>query len=101
MKKLLILITLLTGIGSVAQAGVDKQYQTWISDIVEDAMKTRTYWASDLSFWVENPGFSKFELESFGHQICGGTAHKTGFYVITFWHSLNNGGEIAKVKCSS
>ena len=62
-----------------------------------------SYWGQDISLWIENPGYSYAELESFGYKFCDATksAGMTKSYTITFWQSLRNGpnGQILKVRC--
>ena len=62
-----------------------------------------SYWSQDSSLWIENKGWSKAALESFGYQLCdGGRDEGVPFkYIITFWQSLSNGpnGQIVKVNC--
>lgn len=61
------------------------------------------YWGQDTSLWIENPGYSKAELERFGYRFCDATknAGMNQSYIITFWQSLRNGpsGQILKVNC--
>ena len=61
------------------------------------------YWGQDTSLWIENPGYSKAELERFGYRFCDVTknAGMNQSYIITFWQSLRNGpsGQILKVNC--
>ncbi len=61
------------------------------------------YWSQGSSLWIENPGYSKLELEKVGYNLCD-TTKNSGYresYIITFWQSLKNGpnGQIVKVKC--
>ena len=50
-------------------------------------------------FWIENPGFTKYELEGIGHTLCSESKKAgIGFYIITFWHQFGS-GKITKVAC--
>ena len=60
------------------------------------------YWGQDSSLWIENSGYSKSELETFGYKLCDTTKnYYNESYIITFWQSLKNGpnGQILKVNC--
>lgn len=60
------------------------------------------YWGQDSSLWIENSGYSKSELETFGYKFCDITKnYYNESYIITFWQSLKNGpkGQILKVNC--
>ncbi len=60
------------------------------------------YWGQNSSLWIENPGYSRAELETFGYKLCGTTKdYYNESYIITFWQSLKNGpkGQILKVNC--
>ena len=80
----------------------NKQYR---SQIVASLAKQdyEAYWGQDSSLWIENPGFSAAELETFGYKLCDITKNfgMKQSYIITFWQSLRNGpkGQILKVKC--
>jgi len=70
-----------------------------------DKQGFNAYWSQDISLWIENPGLSQYELESFGYKLCDitkGWGYKKN-YTITFWQSLRNGpsGQITKVRCYS
>ena len=88
---------LLFGASNMANAVSDTN-KIKVKMVLEEA-GLESMWSTDISLWVKNPGFDKYTLESFGHQICAGTKHQTGFYVITFWHQFGQ-GQITKVKCS-
>mgnify|MGYP001168921429 FL=1 len=88
---------LLIGANNMAHA-VDETNKTKVKMVLDQA-GLESMWSTDISLWVKNPGYDKYTLESFGHQICAGTRHATGFYVITFWHQFGS-GQITKVKCS-
>ena len=95
----IILSTLmLSGLSNVAQAKVQAHHQTAISNIVAGA-GMNSMWAQDISFWIENPGFTKYELEGIGHTLCSESKKAgIGFYIITFWHQFGS-GKITKVAC--
>ena len=60
------------------------------------------YWGQSSSLWIENPGYSRAELETFGYKLCDTTKnYYNESYIITFWQSLKNGprGQILKVNC--
>ena len=89
---------LLMGASKMANAGVTSTNQAKVTAVLS-SVGLQSTWAQDISLWIKNPGYSKYELESLGHQICASTKHETGFYVITFWHQFGS-GQITKVKCS-
>ena len=100
MKKLLTAIALLTAVATTSANAVSKQDQATLSSILSES-GLQNMWSQDVSLWIKNPGYDKYTLESFGHQICASTRGKgLGFFVITFWHQLGS-GQITKVKCSS
>jgi len=99
-KKTLIALTITLGllITATAQAKVQPHHQTAISNIVAGA-GMKSMWAQDISFWIENPGFTKYELEGIGHTLCSESAKAgIGFYVVTFWHQFGR-GKITSVSC--
>jgi hypothetical protein len=99
MKKLLTALVMATMIAGQAQA-VEPVNKNKITAILDGAGLQST-WSTDISLWIKNPGYDKYTLEGFGHQLCAGTQGKgVGFYVITFWHQFGS-GQITKVKCSS
>lgn len=98
MKKLLTAIALLTAVITTSANAVSPANQAKVTNVLNQA-GLESMWSQDISLWIKNPGYDKYTLESFGHQICAGTKHATGFYVITFWHQFGQ-GQITKVKCS-
>ena len=98
MKKLLTAIALLTAVITTSANAVNPTNQAKVTAVLS-SVGLQSTWAQDISLWVKNPGYSKYELETIGHQICASTKHATGFYVITFWHQFGQ-GQITKVKCS-
>ena len=81
---------------------INDQYR---SQIITSLTKQniQAYWGQDTSLWIENPDYSKSDLERFGYKLCDATK-KGGIklsYIITFWQSLRNGpkGQIIKVNC--
>jgi hypothetical protein len=83
---------------NTAKAEVQAHHQTAISNIVAGA-GMNSMWAQDISFWIENPGFTKYELEGIGHTLCSESKKAgIGFYIITFWHQFGS-GKITKVAC--
>jgi outer membrane lipoprotein-sorting protein len=100
-KKTLIALTIILGVmitSAQAQAGVNKGDQVKITNIMS-SLGLQTHWPQDISLWVKASGYSKFEMEAIGNQICASTRHAVGFYVITFWHQFGH-GKITKVNCS-
>ena len=98
MKKLLTALVMATMIAGQAQA-VEPVNKNKITAILDGAGLQST-WSTDISLWIKNPGYDKYTLEGFGHQLCAGTYGKgVGFYVIAFWHQFGS-GQITKVKCS-
>ena len=102
-KKTLITLTIIRGLlitSAQAQArGVSKGDQVKITNIMS-SLGLQTHWPQDISLWVKASGYSKFEMEAIGNQICASTRHAVGSYVITFWHQFGH-GQITKVKCFS
>ena len=86
---------------TTATAEVTTSDAQTISNLMNRAGLEHT-WSGANSLWIKKPvGFnSKLELESVGHTICDAT-QGAGFYVITFWHSLNGHGKLARIKCRS
>ena len=98
MKKYLILLILSIGFVSVANGSVSNANQIRIINMFEQ-VGMESMWPQDISLWVKNPGYTKFELESIGHLMCEGARNSgIGFFNITFWHSFGR-GEITKVSC--
>ena len=101
MKKTIIATIILTtlmlsSISNIAKASVTTDNQFYIKAVINDA-GMQAMWAQDISLWIENPGFTKYELTGLGHQICASTKG-VGFYVITFWHAFGS-GKITSVSC--
>ena len=90
-------LAMLFSISNIAKASVSTDNQFYIKAVINDA-GMQAMWAQDISLWIENPGFTKYELTGIGHQICAST-RGVGFYVITFWHSFGH-GKITKVSCN-
>jgi hypothetical protein len=98
MKKIIIIMTILVGLTGIARADVDSSGQMQIKSVL-NGLNIKSVWAQNISLWVENPGWSKYEAEYVGNQICSSTGH-LGSYTITFWHSINGPrGKVAKVHC--
>ena len=87
---------MLFSISNIAKASVSTDNQFKIKNIINQ-VGMQAMWAQDISLWIENPGFTKYELTGIGNQICAST-RGVGFYVITFWHSFGR-DQITKVKC--
>ena len=88
---------LLMGASKMANAGVSATNQAKVTSVLTQ-VGLQSMWAQDISLWVKGSGYSKYELDAIGHQICASTRQHTGFYVITFWHQFGS-GQITKVKC--
>ena len=74
MKKTIITTIILTtlmlsAISNIAKASVTTDNQFYIKAVINDA-GMQAMWAQDISLWIENPGFTKYELTGLGHQIC-------------------------------
>ena len=89
---------LLLGASKMANAGVTSTNQAKVTAVLS-SVGLQSTWAQDISLWIKNPGYSKYELESLGHQICASTRYAVGSYIITFWHQFGS-GKITKVNCS-
>ena len=81
---------------------INDQYKSQIiASLTEQSFQA--YWGQGTSLWIENPGYSKSELERFGYKLCDSTKDSgmKQSYIITFWQSLRNGprGQILKVDC--
>jgi hypothetical protein len=89
-------------IEATPKVDVNDQYRSIVIESLKQ-QNIQSYWGQDTSLWIENPGWSKSELERFGYRHCDATK-SSGMkqsYIITFWQSLTNGpkGQIIKVKC--
>ena len=81
---------------------INKQYREQILATLTK-QDFEAYWSQDSSLWIENPGYSSAQMETFGYKLCDitkGNGMKQS-YIITFWQSLRNGpnGQILKVNC--
>ena len=101
MKKTLLTLAATIAITITTSAyAVEPVNKNKITSILDGAGLQST-WSTDISLWIKNPGYDKYTLEGFGHQLCAGTTGKgIGFYVITFWHQFGS-GKITKVTCYS
>ena len=81
---------------------INDQYRSQITTSLAK-QNFNSYWGQDSSLWIENPGNSKSDLETFGYKLCDLTKNSgiNFSYTITFWQSLSNGprGQILKVRC--
>jgi hypothetical protein len=99
MKKIIITLTAILMLSGVAQA-VSKDDQAKLSGVLS-SIGLKSMWSQDISLWIKGSGYTKYELEGIGHQICASTGGKgLGFYVVTFWHQFGQ-GKITSVGCSS
>ena len=89
---------LLIGASNMANARVTAENQAKVSSILTQ-VGLQSMWSQDISLWIKGSGYSKYELESLGHQVCASTRHAVGSYIITFWHQFGS-GKITKVNCS-
>ena len=86
---------------STPSEDLNAAYRTQIITSLGNA-NVDAYWGQSSSLWIENPGYSRAELETFGYKICDTTKdYYKESYIITFWQSLKNGpsGQILKVNC--
>ena len=69
----------------LSSADVSKKGQTLFSDLLMQ-QGLQTYWATDKSLWIQNPGgMTKMDLEGIGNSLCG---YNQGFFVVTFWQNI-------------
>ena len=98
MKKYLIILIIAIGFSGIANASVSNSNQIKFKRMLEQ-VGMESMWTQDISLWVKNPGYTKYELEGIGNAFCeGARSSGSGFFNITFWHSFGR-GEIAKVSC--
>ena len=100
MKKIIGTIVLTLGIISSAQSDVTPKNQAGIKLVLDD-IGLKSVWAQNISLWIQNPGWSKSEMETFGNQVCTHTnKYNLGSYTVTFWQSISGPrGKITKVRC--
>jgi|GEM_PF-3274608 hypothetical protein len=84
-------------VSQISSADVSKKGQTIFSDLLIQ-QGLQTYWATDKSLWIQNPGgMTKMDLEGIGNTLCG---YNQGFFVVTFWQNIRvPSGKIVTVTC--
>ena len=83
----------------LSSADVSKKGQTLFSDLLMQ-QGLQTYWATDKSLWIQNPGgMTKMDLEGIANSLCG---YNQGFFVVTFWQNIRvPSGKIVTATCSN